>query len=195
MLEFIREKVSDRKIRLFNCACCRRIWVRLDDKRMRQAVVVAEAYADGKVPLEALQRAHRNVGPTYYTAESESAHSAVWCASRPTVSLMAFSHAAMSLGSSMWAENNTQTGILRCIVGNPFHPPRPLSPAVLAWNDDTVRRIAEGIYEERAFDRLPILHDALLDAGCDNEDILSHCRSAGPHVRGCWVIELILGKT
>ena len=69
-----------------------------------------------------------------------------------------------------------------------------MSNAVLAWNDGTVRRITEGIYEERAFDRLPILHDALLDAGCDNEDILAHCRSAGPHVRGCWVIDLILGK-
>src|SRR5438067_305851 len=58
----------------------------------------------------------------------------------------------------------------------------------------TVRRIAEGIYAERAFDRLPILADALLDAGCDDEAILSHCRTDGPHVRGCWVIDLILGK-
>jgi hypothetical protein len=57
-----------------------------------------------------------------------------------------------------------------------------------------VPKIAQGIYEERAFDRLPILHDALLDAGCDNEDMLTHCRSEGPHVRGCWVVDLILGK-
>jgi hypothetical protein len=55
----------------------------------------------------------------------------------------------------------------------------------LRWNDGAVRRIAEGIYEERAFDRLPILADALLDAGCDDEEPLAHCRSTGPHVRGC----------
>jgi hypothetical protein len=78
-------------------------------------------------------------------------------------------------------------------MGNPFRS-SALDPAILAWNEGTVRRIATGIYEERAFDRLPILHDALLDAGCDNEDILAHCRSAGPHARGCWVIDLLLGK-
>jgi hypothetical protein len=53
--------------------------------------------------------------------------------------------------------------------------------------------LAVGIYEERAFGRLPILHDALPDAGCNDEDILAHCRSEGPHVRGCWVIDQILG--
>jgi hypothetical protein len=64
----------------------------------------------------------------------------------------------------------------------------------LAWNDGTVRRIAQGIYEEGAFDRLPILADALLDAGCDDEDLIAHCRQPGPHVRGCWAVDLILGK-
>jgi hypothetical protein len=78
-------------------------------------------------------------------------------------------------------------------VINPFHP-TPLLPSLLNWNDGTVPKIAQGIYEGRAFDRLPILHDALLDAGCDDENILAHCRSEGPHVRGCWVIDLILGK-
>ena len=59
---------------------------------------------------------------------------------------------------------------------------------------DAVRRMAEGIYTGRAFDRLPILADALLDAGCDNEELIRHCRSDGPHVRGCWAVDLILGK-
>jgi hypothetical protein len=87
-----------------------------------------------------------------------------------------------------------RTHLLRDIFGNPFRPSSPLSPAVLAWNDATVRRMAEAIYDERAFDRLPILADALLDAGCDDEAILSHCREPGPHMRGCWVIDLLLGK-
>jgi hypothetical protein len=65
---------------------------------------------------------------------------------------------------------------------------------VLSWNDGLVAKIAQGIYEERAFDRMPILHDALLDAGCTDEALLTHCRRAGPHFRGCWVIDQILGK-
>ena len=59
----------------------------------------------------------------------------------------------------------------------------------------TVVSLAEGIYAERAFDRLPILADALQDAGCDNPDVLDHCRGDGPHARVCWVVDLILGKT
>ena len=92
-------------------------------------------------------------------------------------------------------EPTAQAVLLRCIIGNPFRPPPPLPPAVLACNNGTVPRIAEAIYEQRAFQRLPILADALLDAGCDNEDIIQHCRSPGPHVRGCWAVDLILGKS
>jgi hypothetical protein len=59
----------------------------------------------------------------------------------------------------------------------------------------TVQQLAESIYSDRAFDRLQVLADALEEAGCDNADILAHCRSPGPHVRGCWVVDLILGKS
>ena len=62
------------------------------------------------------------------------------------------------------------------------------------WLTADVLGLARGIYQERAFDRLPILADALMDAGCDNEQILGHCRGPGPHVRGCWVVDLVLGK-
>jgi hypothetical protein len=84
--------------------------------------------------------------------------------------------------------------IVRELFGNPFRPSPPLPSSVLAWNDGTVKRIAEGIYEDQAFDRLPILADALLDAGCEDEKLIGHCRSEGPHVRGCWAVDLILGK-
>lgn len=62
------------------------------------------------------------------------------------------------------------------------------------WRTSTVVALAQGIYDDRAFDRLPILADALQDAGCDNPDILNHCRDTGPHARGCWVVDLVLGK-
>jgi hypothetical protein len=73
-------------------------------------------------------------------------------------------------------------GLVRDVFGNPFRPPPPLFPAALGWNDGTVPRIAQGIYADRAPERLPILADALLDAGCDNEDLIQHFRSGGPHV-------------
>jgi hypothetical protein len=72
----------------------------------------------------------------------------------------------------------------------------PFRPVALnpAWLTSTVKKPAQSIYDDRAFDRLPILADALEDAGCDNQDVLSHCRSTGEHVRGCWVVDLVLGK-
>jgi hypothetical protein len=63
-----------------------------------------------------------------------------------------------------------------------------------SWLTLTVRQLTQAIYDEGAFERLPILADALEDAGCDNADILNHCRQPGEHVRGCWVVDLVLGK-
>ena len=81
--------------------------------------------------------------------------------------------------------------LLRCVFGKPFLPPVVLDPDWLTLN---VVGLAGMIYEERAFTRMPILGDALEEAGCGNEDILKHCRSEKPHVRGCWVVDMVLGK-
>jgi hypothetical protein len=80
--------------------------------------------------------------------------------------------------------------ILRDVFGNPFRPVA-FSPD---WRTDTVLALARQMYDSREFSAMPILADALQDAGCDNDDILSHCRGDGPHVRGCWVVDLVLGK-
>lgn len=64
-----------------------------------------------------------------------------------------------------------------------------------AWRTSDVLTLAKGIYDDRAFDRLPILADALQDAGCTNDDVLSHCRNDTTHARGCWVVDLVLGKS
>src|SRR5262249_32691175 len=90
-------------------------------------------------------------------------------------------------------EGETGAQLLRDLFGNPFRSIH-IAPAWLAWNDGTVRRIAQAIYDERAFDRMPVLADALEDAGCTERAILAHCRQPGEHVRGCWVVDLILGK-
>jgi hypothetical protein len=81
----------------------------------------------------------------------------------------------------------------RDIFGNPFRPVA-IDPGWLAWSDGTVRKLAQATYDDRRFDLLPILADALEEAGCTDADILAHCRGPGPHVRGCWVVDLLLGK-
>ena len=88
-------------------------------------------------------------------------------------------------------ERPRQCDLLRCIFGPPHFRPEALDPA---WMSSTVKRLAEAIYETRDFSRLPILADALEEAGCADAEILTHCRQQGPHVRGCWVVDLVLGR-
>jgi hypothetical protein len=99
--------------------------------------------------------------------------------------------AALSYADSCNPERGSKT--LHELIGNPFRT-ITVDRSWLTWHDATVRKLAQGIYADRDFDHLPILADALEDAGCDNADILAHCRGPGPHVRGCWVVDLILGK-
>jgi hypothetical protein len=94
-----------------------------------------------------------------------------------------------------------QAALLHDIFGNPFRPVA-LNPAWLAWQDGTIPRLAQASYEDRGLPsghldpaRLAVLADALEEAGCDNQDILSHLRGPGPHVRGCWALDLVLGRT
>jgi hypothetical protein len=94
-------------------------------------------------------------------------------------------------GTAQRSEQEAQRAILSDIFGNPFRP----VTADPAWLTSTVVELARGIYAEWAFDRLSILADALKDAGCEHPDVLDHCRGPGPHVRGCWVVDLLLGKT
>jgi hypothetical protein len=90
------------------------------------------------------------------------------------------------------AEADTHCRLIRDIFGNPFRP-AVLDPAWWTWNEGTIPKLAQGIYDDRAFGHLPILADALEEAGCAAE-VVGHCRQPGPHVRGCFVVDLILGK-
>jgi hypothetical protein len=94
-----------------------------------------------------------------------------------------------------WArERRQQADFLRDIFGPCPNRPVAIDPGWLTWNDATVVKLAQAIYSDRAFEQMPILADALEEAGCTNEDMLKHCRSDGEHVRGCWVVDRILGK-
>jgi hypothetical protein len=81
--------------------------------------------------------------------------------------------------------------LIRDLIGNPFRPP---DPSASWWRDATAALVARVIYEERCFEQLPLLADALEEAGCDDVEVLRHCRGPGPHSRGCWVVDAALGK-
>jgi hypothetical protein len=106
-------------------------------------------------------------------------------------------YAVLAAFTTAQAEN---CGLIRDIFGNPFRPVA-LDPVWLAWNDGTVAKLARSVYEERALPegtldqaRLAVLADALEDAGCTSAELLNHLRGSGPHVRGCWALDLLLGK-
>ncbi len=99
-------------------------------------------------------------------------------------------NAAVAAGGSQEDESIRQSAFAQDIFGNPFR----LVTVYPDWLTSSALSLAEGIYAERAFDRLPILADALEDAGCDAAELLAHLRGDGPHVRGCWALDLVLGK-
>ena len=195
MLEFIRGKASDRKLRLFAVACCRRVWHLLKHERSRRAVEVAERFADADATDGERDEARRvsniaktdGLGGTTTRPAARAAHA---CTDpKPFVAATLAGRQAVAAGN-LKRESAAQEQLLRCIFGNPFRTVTLDS----SWLTSTVRSLAEGIYADRAFDRLPILADALMDAGCEDEDVVNHCRGHGSHVRGCWVLDLILGK-
>jgi hypothetical protein len=172
-------------------------------------VEAAEWYADGGLGAEdlwaafaALDRAPpearrvavpREFGEEGARAISECLASAVGRKAQPAKP-RARARALGPVGAAAAAaERGAHCVLLRDVLGNPFRTVS-VSPAWLTWEGGTVRQLARAIYDERAFDRLLVLADALEEAGCDNADLLSHCRGPGEHVRGCWVIDLLLGR-
>ncbi len=222
MLEFLRGRSSDRKLRLFAVACCRRVWESLKNKRSRRAAKIAEKYAEGVVNDMKLRAVYTAAYDAFVHTDGDSieeltawiaadvaASDAYLAATSATKVADLVAHVgAYGLDTSDSAsteateavyciarrtEQAMQSCLLRCIIGNPYRHVT-INPLWLAWKESTVVKLAQSMHEERASDPLPVLADALEDAGCDNADILAHCRGPGPHVRGCWVVDLILGK-
>jgi hypothetical protein len=262
MLEALRGKASDRKFRLFAVACCRRFWNHLYAPSLRNAVEVAEQFADGLATIDEMAASFESVRgqpqldrlgvdfkdfPNAATDEEEGwaaaqqdeltsvialcASAVGWLSTPDEIGVSRAREAALDLVESAGheaiaqdisarhpqlcespeayeeyaeigrkPERLVQGALLRDIFGNPFRP-ASLSSATLRWNDCTACRIAQVIYDVRQLPagtldttRLAVLADALLDAGCDDEELIRHCRSTGPHVRGCWVVDLVLAK-
>jgi hypothetical protein len=205
MLDCLHGQASDRKLRLFAVACCRRIWT-LVDKDCRHLGVRTEDYADGQVSQEELLAARDEAHDSDWTAglafeeaaaledieaaAGDAAGNAAHAAADAATDYLPFREQSPAWAAARQAEFAAQAALLQEVFGNPF---RPVS-VERSWLTATVVALAQAIYEERAFDRLPILADALEDAGCDNADLLNHCRQPGEHVRACWAVDLLLGK-
>ena len=207
MLEFLRGKASDRKLRLFAVACCRHLGNLITDKYSRKALTIAERYADGEVSAEKLRFVWGDARRAAQVASRQDRQTAeatpMWAVSLAcesdiervlqAVSLTARCMAFPFDSAGFAAAQCDQATLLREIISNPFRLVA-LDPAWLAWNDGAAPKLAQAIYDNRAFDRLPLLADASEDAGCTDAAILAHCRSPGEHVRGCWVVDMVLGK-
>ncbi|HYH67329.1 MAG TPA: hypothetical protein VD866_21710 [Urbifossiella sp.] len=229
MLLRSRRAATDRKLRLFACACCRRVWGRFPHPLNRDLVEAVEDHPDGRFEDEAIHTAgvgsssvesdFRGV-PAYWVAKylgrgfykmtafesaalvackamalddqeygNRVADALFWTAPRGEV---AAEHVSLPapVPDVVQVEAAAQAGLLREVFGNPFRP------VVFEgeWRTEAVVGLARGMYEARDFGPAPVLADALEDAGCADADILSHCRGPGPHVRGCWVVDAVLGK-
>lgn len=207
LLEYLQGKASGRKLRLCATAFCRGLWSILEDNRSHRAVELAEQFADGGVSDYQLMLARgdaekvirERTGPGEWAARAAAFAALPW----------ADSAARGALGMTPpipGIETHDTAGELRCrlirdVCENVFRTVT-IDPAWLAWNDGTVVKLAQAIYDQRELPsgyldagRLAIMADALEDAGCQDTDILRHCRSGAPHVLGCWIADAILAKS
>ena len=201
MLEFLKGRRFARKFRLFACACCRRVWPLLTDTRSQRGIQVSERYADGSATPRELRNAWEDARQVPFLVGNLGTDFAIAAAREVTtksnprqIALLVTGYVRNSSrysGGNVKAEAKAQANLLRDMFG-----PLPYRAVRIdaRWQSPTVVSIAQAIYDNCAFDRLPILADTLEDAGCDDADLLAHCRSGGEHVRGCWVVDLLLGK-
>ena len=198
MLVPLRRTGRDKRLNLFAAMCFRHLIHLLPDSGQHNAVEVLEKKSVGRARTQEeafAVRSARSAIPAMLERDGSPADDPYLIALmlyRELNSRLQGHHAAMAAKglADNAAEEAWQRWLLRDLFGNPFRP-------VVAdpdWFTPTVQFIASSIYQERAFDRLPILADALEEAGCVNADVLMHCRQPGEHVRGCWVVDLILGK-
>jgi hypothetical protein len=221
MLAHLPRTVSERKLRLCCCACARAVWHLLPDAQRRRPVEVAERYVEGLASRDELQGAGRDAhlglpaGSIGWEFEPIVHDLTTW-AGPPNAGSFANQVRTMAYWSgprgydaasitaryaAREAMRAAQLFIVRCIFGNPFRPALPIDPAWLRWHGGLIPQLAQVAYEEHTLPagtldkaRLALLADMLIDAGCTDPGILMHLQAGGEHVRGRWVVDLLLTK-
>ncbi|HYT88703.1 MAG TPA: hypothetical protein VEL76_08345 [Gemmataceae bacterium] len=229
MLKFLRDQASERKLRLFALACCRRIDRLITDPRSRQALAFAEQYVEVGLArrkgrpavVRAARRAWTEAYQQMFSFQERDARARCLIASNAADAAAAvlneephlaasyaaaFASFAVAWGAQVAAganaypdlqdafkrpEQEQQARLLCEVVGNPFRPPLAIPPS---WRAAGMVALATSIYAEARFEDLPVLADALEEAGCTDANLLGHLRGSGPHARGCWAVDQLLGK-
>jgi hypothetical protein len=213
-----------RRLWLFAAACCRRVWHLLQVGAARRIVELAEAYADGEATEADLQAANNSpdfaeLDALYQGGQGEAEVQMSACVVDALQTVRGLASPSDEVNTYLVVQNTSRNPagdfmrssrdfrdkvtagrdeaefsekekLLRDIFGNPFRPVA-FQPE---WRTSTVHGLARQMYQSRDLSPMPILADALQDAGCGDEDVLNHCLGGGPHVRGCWVVDLVLGK-
>lgn len=195
-----------RKLRLAAVALCDSVSRHVSECGSVELLRQTELFADGLIKMEELRSFRRPVGTFtngllnivkqsdrsgILNPEVRLYSAASACLEASTASRDMIRYAINSISQSgLDPDNCRQADLLRDIFGNPF---RPISFAQV-WRTEAAVGIAAKMYDSREFGNMPILADALQDAGCELPEVLDHCRGPGPHVRGCWVVDLVLGK-
>ena len=216
MLDHLAATATDRKLRLFACACVRRYWADFRYPTPRLAVAMAERLAEGTATIEEVeamrgqaemsagnapeldQYAYIAAGQTLQEQAADAARSAPESIRQHAIRIAAYEmvyseNEAEAVARARVEESRRQVELLNELFGNPFRP-AVLQPHWLAWGDGVVVSMAREIEEAQRFAELPYLADALMDAGCDDETLLRHSRQTEGHIRGCWVLDVLLGK-
>ena len=197
MLKGLDAKKHRRKWLLFNCACCRRVWDKMPDD-CRGYVEAAERYALGaglKKDLGPLRgRVHEAFNNSLRWPDRASAAQAAMMVTN-TTRFCAWNAASAGAKGRVAhrRERHAQADLLREVMGNLYRAVA-VEPAWLTWDGGAVPRMAQAVLADGRFSDLPVLADALEEAGCTNAELLGHLRGPGPHVRGCWALDVLLGR-
>jgi hypothetical protein len=193
LLEEIGWIASERKLRLFAVACCRSLWHVAGDDLTRETIDAAERFADGTITeeeaIEAASFMVQQLPVTFTDHLSDDQANLLFSAGRMCLSFDLIDNVQAVLGNLKWRDKEN-AAVLRDVIGNPY---RHLVVR-RTWRTNTVKQLARAIYDDRAFENMPILGDALEEVGCADPAFLKHCRSTEPHVRGCWLIDKLLQK-
>jgi hypothetical protein len=207
MLVATSQARTERKLRLLLTHSARCVWDHITPTVLREAIEIAECHTEGEVSAEALTTAKTRATLIGIASHSTPEDVRWWQDSVRQIDgayhflvLATTTHGGMmprierqhAWHGAVRAAREYMPGLFREIFG-----PLPFRPVIFSdsWRPDTAVTLANQMYDSRDFGAIPILADALQDAGCDDEDILNHCRDANAtHVRGCWVVDLVLGK-
>jgi hypothetical protein len=205
MLYQIRDTATDRKLRLFAIACAKHNPLLPQDHQASWLIAMAEQYVEGAIDpyrLESARREAERLAEDYWLDAWGGIGRAILV---PITVQVAVAdpleiRSVWHMAKSVWdagdeaIERRWLASVLRDLFGNPWHPVS-LDPMLRRWNGGVAVTLAQEMYESCEFSRAPLLGDMLEDAGCTDPQVLEHLRGPGPHVRGCWVVDLLLGKS